>query len=342
MNVALKIVVFLSLVAIIALVGRSLVKKEEPQTVAPKHYTVRKIDLERSVYGSGVLRCSSRAEIASRAAGKITELLVKEGDAVKPLQELCKMSNDQLQNDFKAAQKDFEFAKKEYDDSKRSHAQGGPPSKWELDKMAWELEKKEKALEILREKVEALTVTVPPELSGTALKSYLKQSDINLDPDKVYPEGTPLFVIGDLSTLAVYGTILESDVDKVKQGDAAVVHLGKKGRLPAKVTYLSLIPSAASEGGRYDIHLEFEKPPSGINEGLTVSFRTIVEKKSNVLAVPVEYVEFTGGRHWVKKVVGEKVTRVPIEVGISSDSLYEVRRGLKEGDVIRWDAETTQ
>jgi len=86
------------------------------------------------------------------------------------------------------------------------------------------------------------------------------------------------------------------------------------------------------------MHLDFQTPPADVNEGLTVDFRIIVGKKSNVLGVPVEYVEVKEGRHWVKRVEGGKVTRIPVQVGVSSDSLYEVTRGLKEGDVVRWDA----
>jgi len=334
MNVVLKIVLILALVAILALIGKSLLEKDEPETVAPRHYTVKKMDIEQSVYGSGILRCSKRAEIVSREAGKMDELLVEEGAAVKPSQVLCKMSNDERENSYANAKKDFQYAEEEYKDKETTHAAGGPPSEAELNKLAWELEKQEKALQALNKRVKALTVTVPPELSGTVLKSCLNKSDVLLDPDKIYPEGTLLFVVGDLSTLAIDGTILESDRDKVEEGDPAVAHFGKKGRFPAKVTSLSLIPS---EGGRYDVHLDLENPPSGLNEGLTVDFRVIVGKKTNVLAVPVEYVEVEGGRHWTKRVEGEKLTRVPIEVGISSDSLYEVKQGLKQGDVIRWD-----
>jgi multidrug efflux pump subunit AcrA (membrane-fusion protein) len=84
------------------------------------------------------------------------------------------------------------------------------------------------------------------------------------------------------------------------------------------------------------VRLDFDKPPSGVNEGLTVDVRIVIQKKSNVLAVPVEYVEAEAGRHWVQRVEKESVTRVPVQVGISSDSFYEVTAGLKEGDVIRW------
>jgi transposase-like protein len=40
----------------------------------------------------------------------------------------------------------------------------------------------------------------------------------------------------------------------------------------------------------------------------------------------------------VKRVDGQTVKRVAIEVGISSHSLYEVKRGLQEGNTIQWDA----
>jgi RND family efflux transporter MFP subunit len=346
MNFALKIVAVLALVAVVALVGRSLLKKDEPETISPKDYTVRRMDIEQCVYGSGVLLCSKRAEISSRAAGKIAELLVEEGDAVEPGDVLCRFVNEQIENELKNARTNLERAQWEYDraladyqDKEESYEKHKDVPKKELEKLAeelkwkkWEVDQKQTLVDECETKSQNLTVTSP--LKGTVLKSHLKRSEIKLDPDRIYSDGTPLFVVGDLSTLAVEGAILESDRDKIEEGDSAIVHMGRKGNLPAKVTSLSLIPS---EGGRYDIHLDFDNPPSGVNEGLTVDFRIVVEKKANVLAVPVEYVQIEGGRHWVQQVTGQKVGRVPIEVGISSDSLYEVKQGLAEGDVIRWD-----
>jgi RND family efflux transporter MFP subunit len=340
MSVALKIVAFIALIAVIVLAAKMVLKEREPESVPSRKYVVKRMDIEQSVYGSGVLRCSKRAELASQAAGKIRELAAEEGDAVKSSQVLCKMSNDKLENELAKAQKDYQFANDEYQDKKRTHEQGLPPSESELKKLEWELEQKQIDLKPLDEKVKALTLASP--LTGTVLKSYLKKNEISLDPEKVYPEGTPLFVIGDLSSLAVSGTILESDVGKVKEGFAAVVQCGKKGWLPAKVTRIDLIPTASSEGGRYGIHLDFAATPSEMNEGVTVDFRIIVGKKSNVIAVPVEYVEAKEGRHWVKKIKGEKKIRVPIEVGISSDAFYEVTKGLKEGDIVVWEAATEE
>ncbi len=352
MNLPLKIAAFVALVAIIVLVGRSLVKKDQQEDVEPRDRIVKRMDIEQSVYGAGVLRCSSRAEIASRVPGKIRaeDVLVDEGEAVQASQALCKITNEKLEKDLHEAEENHEIAqfrhdvsKEEYEFAKRTHQDHKEPSekevqrlKMELKSKAVDLKKAEEAVTALKEKVAFLTVSSP--LAGTVLRSHLKRSELKLDPEKVYPEGTPLFIVGDLTSLAIYGTILESDWSKVEEGDAAMVQCGRREWLPAKVTVLPLIPSAASEGTRYDIQLDFENPPSGLNEGLTVNFRIIVEKKTNVLAVPVEYVQVEGGRHWVKRVVGKKATRVPIEVGISNYSFYEVTRGLKEKDTIRWDA----
>jgi len=353
MSFPLKIVVFFVLVAMILLAAKSLLKEREPEGIAPRRYTVTKTEIEQAVYGSGALRCSRRAEIASRVAGKlrVEDVFIEEGDAVEASKTLCKIANEQVEEELRQQEKeytltqlDYTAAQEEYQDKKKMYEVHKSPSEVELKRLERELERKklalekvEKALETLREKVGFLTVKSP--LAGTVLKTNLKASEISLDPDRLYAEGTLLFVVGDLSSLTVYGTILESDRSKVEAGKPAVVQCGKKGWLPAKVSYLSLIPSAASEGGRYEIHLEFENPQPDLKEGQLVDFRIIVEKKSDVLAVPVQYVKAEGGRHWVKRVEGKKVTRIPIEVGISSYSLYEVKSGLKKGDIIQWDAE---
>ena len=352
MNLALKIVTFLTLAAVIVLAARSLLKEREPETVKAKTFTVSRMDIEQSVYGSGLLRCSRRAEVASHISGKIMakDVLVKEGQKVSASDVLCKITNQEFEGQLSYARTTYETAdyrykedQRDYEYKKQTSVKLKTPTEKELERLKnelrekeAELKKKQQALEELEKKLEALTVKSP--LTGTVLKSHLKPADMELDPDRTYPEGTPLFEVGDLTSLRAYGTILESDRSKVNQGDPAMVRCGKEGWLPANVTRLDLIPSAASEGGRYEIELDLDAPPSGLNEGLTVDFRIVVQKKSNVLAVPVEYVEVEDGRHWVNRKEGDKITRVPIDVGISSHSLYEVKQGLKEGDTIRWEA----
>ena len=347
MNIALKIALFLVLVAVVALVGKSMLKKDQTDTAPPKSYTVQRRDIEQSVYGSGVLRCARRAEIATQVAGKILEIQVEEGQAVEPSQVLCVMANEEIQSKLDAAkqqlglaQRTYAQAAKKYEDESQNHLRYGQPSKEELERLSLEAERAKIALDqaadavnSLEKDAKALTIAVPAELKGTVLKSFVRSNEIRLDPDRVYPAATPLFVVGDLSSLLVQGTVLESDREKIQENDPAVVHIGRQGAFGAKVTSVSLIPS---EGGRYDVRLEFDKPPVGVNEGLTVDFRIIMQKRPSVLAVPVEYVEVEGGRHWVQRADRERITRIPIQVGISSDSFYEVTAGLKEGDVIRW------
>lgn len=347
MNAALKIAVFLVLVAVVALVGKSMLKKDGTQTVPPKLYTVKVHDIEQSVYGSGVLRCARRAEISTQVAGKILKIQAEEGQAVNPSQVLCVMANEEIESKLDGAKQQLGLAQrthaqaaKKYEDERQNHLQYGQPSKEELERLSIETERAKIALDqaadavnSLEKDARALTLSVPAELNGTILKSFVKSSEIQLDPDKVYPAATPLFVVGDLSSLIVQGTILESDREKIKEGDPAFVHIGRQGTFPAKVTNVSLIPS---EGGRYDVRLEFDKPPVGVNEGQTVDLRIVVQKKSSVLVIPVEYVKGEAGRHWVERVEKTNVTRVPVQVGISSDSFYEVTAGLKEGEVIRW------
>lgn len=347
MNTALKIAVFLVLVGVVVLVGKSLLKKDETQTVPQKLYRVQRRDIEQCVYGSGVLRCARRAEIATQVAGKILEIRAEEGQTVHPSQVLCVMANEEIESKLDAAKQQLGLAQrthaqaaKKYEDERQNHLQYGQPSKEELERLSLEAERAKIALDQAADAVnslekdgKALTILVPAELKGTVLKSFVKSSETQLDPDRLYPASTPLFVVGDLSSLIVQGTILESDREKIKEGDPAVVHVGRQGTFTAKVTNVSLIPS---EGGRYDVRLDFDKPPSGLNEGMTSDFRIVVQKKSNVLGIPVEYVQVEAGRHWVQRVEKEHVTRVPVRIGISSDSFYEVTTGLREGDVIRW------
>ncbi len=96
MNILVKaIIAIVIIIAIIFFASRLLKEEDTLRRIVTKH-AVRKMTIEKAVYGSGRLRCSRRAEITSELDAKIDEIMVKEGASVKKDELLCRLVNDKI------------------------------------------------------------------------------------------------------------------------------------------------------------------------------------------------------------------------------------------------------
>ena len=182
---------------------------------------------------------------------------------------------------------------------------------------------------------------VKSPIKGTVLKRSIDPETADLSPDRIYPEGTDLFIVGDLTTMMVKGSIFESDVQKVRQGQQVKVVLNPTTnyQVLGKLDRVSLTPGSASGGGKFDVDIKFDTPPKNTNEGLRVDFRIIVQEVKDVVAVPVEFVKKEKGRHFVMLQKGGKRQQRQVETGISDDNFYQIKSGLRPGDKIVWSIE---
>jgi HlyD family secretion protein len=205
-------------------------------------------------------------------------------------------------------------------------------------------------LEDLQKQADGREVRSP--IKGTVLKVEIEPETLAVDPDKEYPEETPLFVVADLGSLFVRGHIYQSDEAKLDRNRInapglpeservkARVQLAGLGRtLDGDVTYLSLTPEESASGVRqFEVKITFPTPPTGVTDGLRVSFDIVVKRVENVVVVPVRFVELDGPRAFVQKLVGGRPVRTQVRLGVSDNDSYQVLEGLREGDVIRWES----
>ena len=191
-------------------------------------------------------------------------------------------------------------------------------------------------LKNLEQKLKAQQVRSP--VTGTVLKKFIYPELVRLNPDNIYSAGTELFIIGDLTTLMVKGSVFESDIRQLKTGQRVRIILNPTidDWAWGKLDRISLTPSGGAEGGKFDVEITFENTPSNTNEGLRVDFQIIVREEKEVLAVPVEFVKKDRGGHFVFLEKNGGPARHKVEVGISDDNFYEITSGLDLGDKVVW------
>jgi multidrug efflux pump subunit AcrA (membrane-fusion protein) len=247
---------------------------------------------------------------------------------------------EDLRRDVEFTKRDAELAKDAYDEALEAVT--------DADVQQAEEKLAQAKLELKRLQDEAGGREVCSPIAGTVLSVAVEPEALAVDPDKEYPKDTPLFVVADLTSLLVRGRIYQGDGAKLTRARIDDPDLPEAQRIKARVqagqtlegylTNLSRTPQESASGARqYEVKISFPTPPQGVTDGLQVSFDIITARVAGVLVVPVRCIELEGDRAYVRKLVGGKPVRTPVQVGPSDNNNYEVRAGLSEGDVVVWE-----
>jgi len=231
---------------------------------------------------------------------------------------------DRLKKEVSALKEKYQLAERQYEDSK--------PTEAERKEAAGKYNQEKEKLSLLEKAAKGRNMTSP--INGSVLKVFIDEESLKIDPEKEYDVGTPYFLIANLASIVVEGTVFESDIAKVKLDQPVKVFLTSQSRAwhQGKVAKISLTP--AKEAGRFEVRINFDSPPQGVKEGVRVSFQIVVEELENVLVIPVEYVKSEGAKKYVTIRSSGGDEKREIKLGAHDNHAYQVIEGLKENDKV--------
>ena len=177
----------------------------------------------------------------------------------------------------------------------------------------------------LEEKMRSATVTSP--LNGTLYSLPVKLSDY-------VKVGDTLAEMADLRHVRVRAFVDEpdlgglepnQDVEVTWDAKPGQVWTGRTEQIPKQV-----VPRGMRSVG--EVLCSIDNAKLELLPNVNVEVRILVRERHGVVVVPREAVREDGGQHYVFLLVGDKLQRRNISVGIGSASKYEVLSGLAEGD----------
>lgn len=146
---------------------------------------------------------------------------------------------------------------------------------------------------------------------------------------------TVAHVITDaLPTIAV--NLTEIDVPKIKLGNKATITIDA---LPNK-TYTGSVISIDTAGSvssgvtSYPAVIMFDTSAPEVLGNMSAQASIITNTKTDIIAVPNSAVQTVNGQSTVKIMKDGTAQQIPVETGISSDTLTEIVSGISEGDTI--------
>jgi HlyD family secretion protein len=179
-------------------------------------------------------------------------------------------------------------------------------------------------LQLMRKKVEDLTIRAPVDGQLTSLDAEVGQNK---------PKGGNLGQIDVISGYKVRVDIDEHYLQQVYVGIPGTFTLGDKTyKLTVKKVYAQIA------NGKFQVDMQFAgKVPDGIRRGQTLQITLALSDETQAVLVPRGgFFQQTGG-NWIFKLSadGKTAYRTDIQLGRQNPDYFEVLQGLKPGDKVK-------
>ena len=315
--------------AIVAGVVAFSVTRDSRNRVPVQIQKVGRRDLLSVVSASGEVKPKRFVDVSANVSGRITQLLVKEGDAVRRGQVLARIDSTRLAAgerqsaaavqaagaDAERAEADLEASRLSYERSKKMHAET-LISDQAFEQAQAELKRKEAALNALRRRVaqqaaglesnrddlEKTIVVSPMDGMVTSLKK--EEGEVVIGAQSFQP--TVIMTVGDLSSFEVEVMVDETDIRYITLGQPAAIRVDalEGVKVAGEVTEIgsSAIPrggaqastATANQAKDFKVSVTIKDPSSALRSGLNATAEITTARKDKVLAVPIQAVVVRG------------------------------------------------
>ena len=159
---------------------------------------------------------------------------------------------------------------------------------------------------------------------------------VNITLGESASTGSGAIQLADLGHLEIVVNMAEVDVPRIKVGEAAEISLDAlpDAQLTGKVTEIS--PAGVLTQGvvNYPVTVALADPGNGVLTGMTANVNIVTDQRDNVLMVPNRAVHTQGRQKLVTVLFEGQQIQVPVQTGLSNDTMTEVTSGLNEGDTV--------
>ncbi len=315
---------------VLAGVVAASVTRDSRNRVAVQVGKASKRDLVSVVTASGEIRPKRFVNVSANASGRITHLLVKEGERVRSGQVLARIDSTRLEAgtrqseaavqsakaDLDRAQADLALARASFERARRMFEEQLVSSQV-FEQAEAEVKMKAAAVESQKRRISQLesqlaanaddlekTVVVAP-MDGVVTSLQKEEGESVIGAQSFQP--TVIMTVGDLSVMEVEVLVDETDIGQLSLGQRAEVRVDalEDVRIAGTVTEIgsSAIPrgtsgatSSASSGTTanqakdFKVTITLEKPPAALRPGLNATADITTATKPGVLAVPIQAV----------------------------------------------------
>jgi HlyD family secretion protein/macrolide-specific efflux system membrane fusion protein len=315
--------------------------------------TVKPGDLIIDIVETGKVQPREKVEVKSKVAGQVEKVFVEEGERVKKGQPLLRLDPTDYRRDVARCEADMEQAKNgvEYaalilDRRKRGLADRGVAqvdvdvAENDVKVKRVQLQIAKVALDTAEDKLRYTSINAP--MDGVVIQRGIQPGEVVTPGVQATFEGKPLLTVADLSVLVVKADFNQIDVARIALGQKVSLTLDALPGRTFQGTVTRVAPASTQPKDKqievFPIEATVSGDTTGVRPGMTADLRVHLDKKANVISLPIEAVVKDKGKSYVTKVIGTvadgkaKTDKVEVKTGAKNDREIEVVDGVKEGD----------
>ncbi len=323
-----RILIGIAAVLVVGGVVAANVAKERRNRITVQTEKVSRRDLVSIVTASGEVKPRKFVNVSANVSGRITHLLVREGDRVKNGQVLARIDSTRFdaaarqsaagvaaqKADLQRAIADLDVSKLNLDRTRQMHAEklvsdqvfDQAEADWRMrvanvDSLRKRITQQEAALASSQDDLEKTTVFAPMDGYVTSLAK--EEGEVVIGAQSFQP--TVIMTVADLSVMECEVMVDETDIANLKLGQAAEIRVDAldEAKIKGEVTEIgsSAIPRGQTTGGTstantgnqakdFKVKITLQDPPASIRPGLNAAADITTARREKVLAVPIQAV----------------------------------------------------
>jgi len=269
-------------------------------------------DIQVTVSEVGTIEPRVKVDVKSTLSGKVTDLLVREGDRVSRGQVLARVEPDvnqaqtlsEVRSGLNMAEIRSRDAKRVYDANARLHEQG-LLSIEQLKDFRLQLDTAAEALEAARTKMRIVEesgiplngeisttqrVNIVAPMNGHVIKKNVEIGQTVMSGVTSYNEGTIIYTVADVNSMLIKASVNEVDIGKVRLNMPAVITVDAfpYRRFDGTVTHISPAARLNDKVKVFDIEVTLKEQVPDFRAGMTANIEVRGDKAAAALGAPVE------------------------------------------------------
>jgi HlyD family secretion protein len=319
------IVVALAVPILIGVLAVTLTSDRRSRTLVQTQKIGRK-DLTATVTASGEIRPKRYVNVSSDVPGRITQVMVKEGDTVRAGQSLCRIDATRFaattrqseaglqaaRADLKRTEADLAAARFAFERARRMQAEQ-LVSEQDFDRADADFKMKQALVEAQKRRIAQLEAalesdqdslqktTVASPMDGVITALLKEEGETVIGAQSFQP--TIIMTVADLSVMEVEVLADETDIASLKLGLTANVRVDALPDIKIKGEVTEIGASAIVRGSTgttgstsgnqakdFRVTVTLKDPPRSLRPGLNATADITTAQKSQILAVPIQAV----------------------------------------------------
>lgn len=283
----------------------------------------------------GTLSPVKSASVASKVSGKVNAVTASKGDLVKAGALLVQLDDTDVQlqagaggmagDNVQKYKMAYDLANETYIKNKNLYDNGAVAQMtYEQSRVSMEQAKiqYQTAAKALAEQVQKTSITAP--ISGIVIALSVQKGDS-------VTQGTQLMSIVDMDQVILKGTVPESIIGFIQQGQDVTIKVDSLygQSFKGKISFIS--PVSIPAGQIFPVEITVPNVKGPLRAGMTAYSFIHVEMTAPVLAVPTEAVFEREGKKYVYVLDSGKAIMTEVVIGMQNNDFTAINSGLSAG-----------